>query len=178
MQSILPVLPSNADVPIITPVNIVQKRTYLSIKGGFYVTNDAGYGIIDGKGEVNSLVIDEKGVVGVVTQVGRDSDRGFLRMVRWKDICHLSKKLQENNGKIPEVYLGISVKASEDQDGLYIVRIASDSPLAGKLAMGDLITEINTNSVRNPDDLVRVVQLAKKNVRLEGVCSDGKEKRV
>ena len=113
---------------------MVQKRTYLSIKNGYYVTDDAGYGIIDGKGEVNSLVIDEKGVVGVVAQVGRDSDRGFLRMIRWKDIYHLAKKLQASQkGEIEQTYLGVSVKASEGEDGLYVVRIASDSPLSGKL---------------------------------------------
>ena len=72
--------------------------------------------------------------MGVVTQVGRDSDRGFLRMIRWKDIYHVAKKLQSNQkGEIEQTYLGISVKASEGEEGLYIVRIASDSPLSGKL---------------------------------------------
>ena len=93
-------MPAHLSAPIITRVHIVQKRTYLSIKNGYYVTDDAGYGIIDGKGEVNSLVIDEKGVIGVVTQVGRDSDRGFLRMIRWKDIYNVAKKLKDNKGAI------------------------------------------------------------------------------
>lgn len=51
--------PIYSDTPnLITPVQIVQKRTYLSIKSGYYVANDGGYGIIDGKGEIGSLVVN------------------------------------------------------------------------------------------------------------------------
>lgn len=113
------------------------------------MTDDAGYGIIDGKGEVNSLVIDDKGVVGVVAQIGRDSDRGFLRMMRWKDIYHLARKLQAN-GVVTQPYMGLSVKASEDNDGLYVVRVASDSPLSEHVKMGDCIMQVNMNTVRSP----------------------------
>jgi hypothetical protein len=34
----------------ITPVQVVQKRSYLSIKNGYIVTKSSGYGIVDGKG--------------------------------------------------------------------------------------------------------------------------------
>lgn len=73
------------------------------------MANDCGYGIIDGKGEVGSLVINHEGVVGVVTQVGRDSDRGFLRMVHWAELKNLYRRISEKQS----LYLGISARALE-----------------------------------------------------------------
>ena len=40
--------------------------------------------------------------------------------------------------------------------------------------MGDLITQVNKNSLRNPDDLTRIISMAKKKVRFEGKDSSGK----
>ena len=68
---------------LITPVQIVKKLSYLSILPAYYVADDGGFGIVNGKGEVGSLVTHEEGVVGVVTHIGRDYDRGFLRMIHW-----------------------------------------------------------------------------------------------
>ena len=81
---------------------------YLSIKSGYYVAADCGFGIIDGKGEAGSLVINNYGVLGVVTQVGRDSDRGFLRMIHWRELKNIVKRIK----KTP-MYLGISAKSIE-----------------------------------------------------------------
>ena len=70
------------------------------------------------------------------------------------------------------------MKASEGEDGLYVVRIASDSPLAGKLEMGDRITQVNMNTVRDPEDLMRIISLSKKKVRFEGKNATGQDKKV
>ena len=35
---------------VISPVEILRKMAYLSIKQGYYVSDDCGFGIIDGKG--------------------------------------------------------------------------------------------------------------------------------
>ena len=112
----------------------------------------------------------------MVTRVGRDSERGFLRMIRWKDIHHLAKKIE--NGKLEPPYLGVSVKASEDSDGLYVLRISSDSPLVNQISMGDRIMTANLHTVNSPDDLVRVFMLANKKVCLEVRDAEGKKKTV
>jgi hypothetical protein len=38
-------------------VQIVQKKDFISIKNGYFITEDSGYGIIDGEGEIGSLVV-------------------------------------------------------------------------------------------------------------------------
>lgn len=45
----------------------------MSIKNGYRVAKDSGYEIVDGKGEVGSLVIQNGKAVGIVQQVGRDA---------------------------------------------------------------------------------------------------------
>jgi hypothetical protein len=42
----------------------------MSLKEGYFITRDSGYGIIDGEGEVGSLVIGNDGVKGITVQVG------------------------------------------------------------------------------------------------------------
>ena len=116
---------------LITPVEVIRKMAYLSIKSGYYVADDCGFGIIDGKGEVGSLIVNSHGVMGVVTQVGRDSDRGFLRMIHWRELRNIAKRIREK-----PLYLGISAKSIEERDGISVVRVASNSPLNDKIQMG------------------------------------------
>jgi hypothetical protein len=40
----------------ITPVQISQKRSFLSINNGYHVSKEGGFGIVDGKGEVGSII--------------------------------------------------------------------------------------------------------------------------
>lgn len=56
----------------ITPVQIVLKRTFLCVKDGYIVNKDAGFGIVNGRGEVGSLVIHNGTAAGVVSHIGRD----------------------------------------------------------------------------------------------------------
>ena len=65
----------------------------------------------------------------MITQIGRDSDRGFLRMVRWKDLKVLVKKFEQNK-EIEQPHLGISIKSSDEKDGLIVVRITVNSPFS------------------------------------------------
>jgi hypothetical protein len=91
-------------------VQILQKREFLSIKNGYWVAEDSGYGIVDGRGEVGSLVVREGRAVGVVVQVGRESESGFLRIIQWK---YLHKLLNYSQGQ--KLLLGISAKSCEEQ---------------------------------------------------------------
>ena len=70
------------------------------------MSTEGGFGIVDGKGEVGSIISTEGLCAGIVTQVGRDSEKGFLKIIKWKALHHVARRLKEN-----PVYLGISVKA-------------------------------------------------------------------
>ena len=59
----------------------MKKGEYPSIKNGYLVAQDSGFGIVDGRGEVGSLVIREGRAVGVVAQKGRDLQSDFLRVI-------------------------------------------------------------------------------------------------
>lgn len=75
------------------------------------MSKQSGFGIIDGKGEVGGLVIANGRAAGIVTSIGRDSERGFMRMVAWGDCWNVLKriaKLQKD-----QLYLGISAAALE-----------------------------------------------------------------
>lgn len=71
------------------------------------MAKDSGYGIVDGKGEIGSLVITNGKAAGIVTQIGRNIESGFLRMIEWKD---LPKILEYVRGK-KQKQLGISAQA-------------------------------------------------------------------
>ena len=76
---------------------------------------------------------------GIVAQVGRDSEKGFLKIIMWSTLRHLARRLKED-----PIYLGISVKARETYDsGLSVVRVAANSPLSGKINLGDSILKVN-----------------------------------
>jgi hypothetical protein len=42
----------------------------MSLKRGFFITEDSGYGIVDGEGDLGSLITNNNGVAGIVVQVG------------------------------------------------------------------------------------------------------------
>ena len=52
-------------------VQIVKKKEFFSIKNGFFVARDSGYGIVSGNGDVGSLILKNGKVLGIVSQVGR-----------------------------------------------------------------------------------------------------------
>lgn len=147
----------NKTPDLYTPVQILQYRTYLSIRTGYYVANDSGFGVINGKGEVGNLVVSDTGVVGLIAQIGKDSDYGFLRVVLWRDIANIARRLKNKSGGF---YLGISAVAMRERDAISIVRVAPNSPLASHLHMGDVITKVNNYTIKNPDDLGRIIMAA------------------
>jgi len=65
----------------------------LSIKDGYIVSKQSGFGIVDGKGEVGGLVIANGRAAGIITSIGRDSERGFMRMVAWGDCWNVLKRI-------------------------------------------------------------------------------------
>jgi S1-C subfamily serine protease len=129
------------------------------------VGNDAGFGVVNGMGDVGSLALTKDGVVGIATQIGRDSDYGFIRVVLWKDIKNMLNRAMKSREK--SLYLGISVVAARERNGISIVRVTADSPLTHHLKMGDTITKVNGHTVRNPEDLTRIIMLSEKRVVME-----------
>lgn len=141
---------------------MVQNRSHLSIRDGYYVDNESGYAVINGKGEVGSLVLNNEGVFGIISHIGRDADYGFLRAIMWKDIKNLVHRLQKTPDK-GTIYLGMSVVSNTKDSGIAVVRVAPNSPLAEHIHMGDIVRKVNNSTVQNPDDLTRLI-----------MCSDGK----
>lgn len=141
-----------------SPVHIVQNRTYLGIRDGYFVGQESGYGIVNGKGEVGSLVLNNDGVVGIVTHIGRDYEYGYLRIALWKDIKNCINRIRINREE--GLYLGISVVSAGHNPGVSVVRVAPKSPLLNHLKMGDIVTKVNNIVVKNPDDLTRLIMFS------------------
>jgi S1-C subfamily serine protease len=142
----------------ITQVQVVQKRSFLSIKDGYIVSKQSGFGIVDGKGEVGSLVIANGRAAGIVVSIGRDSERGFMRMVAWGDLNNVFRRLEKLQKD--QLYLGISAAALEDRDGLAVARVTPVSPFANKLQMGDIILKANNQTITQADDLKRIIMFS------------------
>lgn len=53
-------------------VDLVQKKEFMSIKRGCFITEDSGYEIIDGEGKIGSLISTKDGVVGITVQMGKE----------------------------------------------------------------------------------------------------------
>ena len=87
-----------------------MKRDFPSLKNGYFVSEDSGYGIIDGKGEIGSLILKEEKTVGIVTQVGRDNENGFLRVIKWRHWPNIIKYIKGKRSS-----LGISAQAQEEK---------------------------------------------------------------
>lgn len=47
------------------------------------------------------------------------------------------------------------------------MRISSNSPLAQKLEMGDIITKVNGYKIHHPDDLTRSIMVSDRSIILE-----------
>lgn len=58
-----------------------------------------------------------------------------------------------------------------------MVRIASNSPLAGVINLGDNIQKVNDNSLVRPDDLVNIIMMSSKKVHFL-IESNGQTKTV
>ncbi len=57
IQNVLPILPAKS-VALYSPVQVIYNKNYLSIRNGYYVANQSGYGILDARGEIGSLVLN------------------------------------------------------------------------------------------------------------------------
>ena len=57
------------------------------------------------------MVIANGTAAGVVTSIGRDSERGFMRMVAWGDLLNVYKRIEKL--KNDQLYLGLSAAALE-----------------------------------------------------------------
>lgn len=96
----------------------------MSVRRGCFITEDSGYGIIDGEGEIGSLVLGKDGIAGITVQMGKDEDKGFMRAISWNSLIPI---LNYVKGKA--IHLGISTQALQNQEGLTVVRVAPNSPL-------------------------------------------------
>lgn len=169
-------LPSK-NAELYSPIHVIQNRSHLSIRDGYYVDNESGYAIINGKGEVGSLVLSDQGIFGIISHIGRDADYGFLRVVMWKDIKNVAQRLQKRPEK-DSIYLGVSVVSSEQGPGISVVRVAPNSPLSEHIKMGDIVTRVNSSKVRNPDDLTRLIMVSDGKVVFEIETPDKTRKLV
>jgi S1-C subfamily serine protease len=157
------------------PVNVIHFNSFANINSGYYVGNDSGFGIINGKGQVGDLVVNSEGSVGIVSQIGRDSDYGFMRVILWKDIKNIIRRTTQQKER--ELYLGLSVKSHAERNGVSVLRVAANSPFADNFRMGDTIVRVNNHSIRNPEDLTRSIMVADKCVVFE-VEDPNRKKRI
>lgn len=108
------------------------------------VAKDEGYGVVDGRGELGSLIIKNGKAAGIVTQIGRDLESGFLRFIEWKDLPKILNYLKRGKN----IQLGISAQAKPFKEGIEVVRIAPNSYLRQGLMMGDTIVKVNGHKIR------------------------------
>lgn len=108
------------------------------------------------------MVLDDGGMFGIVSHIGRDADYGFLRVILWKDIKNVAQRLKKPNKS--SFYLGMSAVASEQKSGISVVRVAPNSPLSEHIKMGDVVTKVNNHTVKNPNDLTRLIMFSDKKV--------------
>ena len=108
------------------------------------MARDSGYGIVDGKGEIGSLIIKDGKAAGIVCQIGRNIESGFLRIIEWKDLPKIYDYIKGQKKK----QLGISAQAREYKEGISVVRIAPNSLLKEHVMMGDTILRANGQKIR------------------------------
>ena len=96
-----------------------------------------------------------------------------MKIIPWNSLQHVTRRLRQN-----PLYLGISVKVLEEENhGVSVVRIASNSPLAGKLDLGDSILKVNGNPIVRSEDLLNIIMMSPEQVAFS-VKSNGQEKTV
>lgn len=69
----------------------------------------------------------------------------------------LGLKISKITGPLSQQY-----KIKDDTTGAVIIGISGDSPAAGALRPGDVVTEINQTDIKTPEELVKAVEEAKK----------------
>lgn len=69
----------------------------------------------------------------------------------------LGLKISKITGPLSQQY-----KIKDDTTGAVITGISGDSPAAGALRPGDVVTEINQTDIKTPEELVKAVEEAKK----------------
>ena len=153
---------------LISPVQIYMKREYPSIRNGYMVARDSGFGIVDGRGEIGGLVIKNGKAAGIVTQVGRNLESGFLRVIEWSHLSKILKFLKKNK----QCYFGISAQAQQFKEGIEVVRVAPNSPLKNELMMGDTILKANGYLIREVEALQRICVIADGHLTLEVMRDD------
>lgn len=82
----------------------------MSIRRGCFITEDSGYGIIDGEGEIGSLVCSKNEITGITVQMGKGEDKGFLRTISWNSLIHIL-----NYVKGRPIHFGISTQSLQNQ---------------------------------------------------------------
>ena len=127
------------------------------------VAKDEGYGVVDGRGELGSLIIKNGKAAGIVTQIGRDLESGFLRFIEWKDLPKILNYLKRGKN----MQLGISAQAKPFKEGIEVVRIAPNSYLRQGLMMGDTIVKVNGHKIREVEALQRVCILSEGDLTLD-----------
>lgn len=135
-------------------VTVFNKREYPSVKTAFLVQNESGYGIIEERLTPGTLVLNDGQIVGLVTRLGSSLLEGYSIVTYWKSIKNVLKRV-ENNTLNP--FIGISVKDNEGTNGPLVMRISSDSPLNRYLHLGDTITKINGEHLRQAMDIQRLI---------------------
>jgi S1-C subfamily serine protease len=115
---------------------------------------NSGGPLLDGDGRV----------IGINSQIatnGSDSNSGVGFAVPIDIVKRVVPQL-EAHGKIDRAYLGVASVDSANRDGATVQQITSGGPASSTdLRVGDKITQIDGQSVRNPSDVGQLV-LAKK----------------
>ena len=98
----------------ITPVQILMKKDLTSVKDGYIVGKDSGYTIINGKGFIGSLITKDGQAAGIVTQIGKEDETGFLRTIEWNHLPRIFNHIKSDK----KLHLGISAQAQQFKDGI------------------------------------------------------------
>lgn len=117
---------------------------------------DCGYSLVQGEGQIGSLIVKNSEVAGIVVQIGHKDESGYLRVLGWSNLKSVLRLIQTPNS----LYLGISTAHLQEREGLSIARVSSDSPFKGSLSLGDIIIKANGMNVHTSDDLLRIAMLA------------------
>lgn len=72
----------------------------------------------------------------------------------------------------------MSVVSTGQKEGISVVRLAPNSPLSQYIKMGDVVTKVNGHSIRNPDDLTRIIMFSDSKVVFEIEGNDKSRKLI
>ena len=91
-----------------------MKKGFTTVKNGYIVSKDSGYTIVNGKGFIGSLVTKDGQAVGIVTQIGKEEETGFLRTIEWQHLPPILHHLKSHKN----LHLGISAQVKQFKDGV------------------------------------------------------------